>query len=494
MGKKIVSKYVLLLGAGILLVFGFSGCSKADNGQAQAQVSVTQAPTSSTAPVVNQSAFRGAIAQVARDALPAVVHIEVTQQKFVNNPLQPFEHDPFFHFFFNLPRNMPRRFKRELMGLGSGMIMDADGYVLTNNHVVAGANTIQVILADGSQYPAKLVGTDPKTDLAVVKITTGEKLPHVTFGDSDKLSIGDWVVAIGDPRGLDQTVTQGIISAKHRRGILDPSSYQDYLQTDAAINPGNSGGPLLNLEGQVIGVNSAIESTSGGFQGIGFAIPSNMAVHIARELIAHGKVERGWLGVSIEDMTPVVAKSAKISYIKGALIADVIKGSPADEAGLKKNDVVTRFEGKTVENASDLQNAVADAAIGQKAAITVMRDGQTKDLTVRIGNLQEEAKKLAASAQERLGVTVRPLSAEETRKYGLEQGSGVAIESLTSDGPMAQAGFEVDDILLAINNIPVNGVEGFANLVKALPPNQNVVLSAIDHRTGQSGNAQLVTR
>ncbi|RLB14068.1 MAG: serine protease, partial [Deltaproteobacteria bacterium] len=180
---------------------------------------------------------------------------------------------------------MPRKFKQELRGLGTGMIMDEKGYILTNNHVVAGATEIKVLLANGKRYPAKLIGTDPKTDLAVIKISAKDPLPHVVFGDSDKVEVGQWVVAIGHPRGLDQTVTQGIISAKHRRGIMDPSSYQDYLQTDAAINPGNSGGPLLNLKGEVIGVNAAIATQSGGFEGIGFAIPSNMALHIAKELI-----------------------------------------------------------------------------------------------------------------------------------------------------------------------------------------------------------------
>ena len=245
-----------------------------------------------------------AIAKVAKETIPAVVHIEVTQRQEVNNPFLPFENDPFFHYFFDVPHHMPRKFKRELKGLGSGMIMDAQGHILTNNHVVAGANEIQVLLSDGQYYPAKLVGTDPKTDLAVIQIKADENLPFVTFGDSDEMKVGNWVVAIGAPQGLDQTVTQGIISAKHRRGILDPSSYQDYLQTDAAINPGNSGGPLLNLQGKVIGVNAAIVSESGGFEGIGFAIPSNMAVHIADALIKNGKVERGWLGVSIRGLTP----------------------------------------------------------------------------------------------------------------------------------------------------------------------------------------------
>jgi serine protease Do len=244
-----------------------------------------------------------AIIQVAKQNIPAVVHIEVTESQEVENPFAPFGNDPFFRRFFGVP-NMPRKFKRELKGLGTGMIIDSQGHILTNHHVAGGATKIEVLLSDGRRYPAKLVGTDPNTDLAVIHIDAQGPLPYVTFGDSDKVEVGEWVVAIGHPRGLDQTVTQGIISAKHRRGITDPSGYQDFLQTDTAINPGNSGGPLLNLKGEVIGVNAAIASESGGFEGIGFTIPSNIAVHVAKTLIAHGKVERGWLGVSIQDLTP----------------------------------------------------------------------------------------------------------------------------------------------------------------------------------------------
>jgi serine protease Do len=307
-----------------------------------------------------------AIMQVAKQTIPAVVHIEVTERQTVPNPFLPFDQEPFFQHFFDLPRNMPKKFNREVKGLGTGMLMDAQGHILTNHHVAGGATKIEVLLANGYTYPARLVGTDPKTDLAVIKIDAKEALPYVTFGDSDAVGVGEWVVAIGHPRGLDQTVTQGIISAKHRRGISDPSSYQDFLQTDAAINPGNSGGPLLNLRGEVIGVNAAIASQTGGFEGIGFAIPSNMAVSVAKALIAHGKVERAWLGVSVQDVTPEVAKSAGIEERKGALIAEVVKGGPAEQAGLRQGDVVIAYGGKDVADASALRNAVAVTPIGHE--------------------------------------------------------------------------------------------------------------------------------
>ncbi len=451
---------------------------------------VESPPMKTNTPVsINPSAddLSTAIARVAKEALPAVVHIEVTESQEVNNPLLPFQNDPFFHYFFNGPRRMPRKFKRELRGLGSGMIMDAKGYILTNNHVVAGANKIQVFLADGRQYPGKVVGTDPKTDLAVVKIKTDEKLPHITFGDSDELKVGNWVVAIGAPRGLDQTVTQGIISAKHRRGILNPSSYQDYLQTDAAINPGNSGGPLLNLQGKVIGINSAIISESGGFEGIGFAIPSNIAIHIADELIKNGKVVRGWLGVSIRDLTPALQASMKLNISKGALIVEVVKGSPADKAGLQKNDVVTAYQGKEIRNASVLQNQVANTSIGQEITLTVSRNGKSRNFKVKIGNLQNAAKIMAASLNKRLGVVVRPVTEKETQEYGMQGSKGVAIKLLTPDGILGKAGFEVNDIILAINGQPVNDVQSFVDIVESLKPHEWVQFLVLDHRTGQTG-------
>jgi serine protease Do len=428
-----------------------------------------------------------AIARVAKEAIPAVAHIEVTQRQEVNNPFLPFENDPFFHYFFDVPHHMPHKFKRELKGLGSGMIMDAQGHILTNNHVVAGATEIQVLLADGHRYPAELIGTDPKTDLAVIQIKADEKLPYVTFGDSDEMKVGNWVVAIGAPQGLDQTVTQGIISAKHRRGILDPSSYQDYLQTDAAINPGNSGGPLLNLQGKVIGVNAAIVSESGGFEGIGFAIPSNMAVHIANALIKNGKVERGWLGVSIRDLTPDLQKSMKLKVAKGALIADVVKGGPADNAGLKKNDVVTTYQGKEILDASSLQNQVANTSIGQEITLTVMRKGTSRDFKIKIGDLRDALRKLATSLNKRLGVVVRPVTDKEAQGYGLQGPKGVAIKSLQADGLLGKAGFEVDDIILAVNGQPVSDVQGFVNLIESLEPHHWVQFLVLDHRTGQTG-------
>ncbi len=243
----------------------------------------------------NAQSLITAIQDVAKVAIPSVVHIEVVEKQSVANPLMPFENDPFFQYFFGNTGKMPRTFEREIQGLGSGIIMDTQGHILTNSHVVNGATKMTVVLSDGRKFSdrsVRLVGVDTKTDLAVIQIMSRESFPPLRFGDSDRVDVGQWVVAIGHPRGLDQTVTQGIISAKHRRGLGEPSSYQDFLQTDAAINPGNSGGPLLNLSGEVIGVNAAIMSQSGGFEGIGFATPSNIALRVARQLIGGGKARR----------------------------------------------------------------------------------------------------------------------------------------------------------------------------------------------------------
>ena len=427
-----------------------------------------------------------AIIEVARRNIPAVVHIEVTERQEVANPLLPFESDPFMRRFFDIPK-MPKKFKREVKGLGTGMIIDSQGHILTNHHVAGGATKIEVLLSNGQKYDAKLVGTDPKTDLAVIRIFAGEPLPHVTFGDSDKVEVGEWVVAIGHPRGLDQTVTQGIISAKHRRGITDPSSYQDFLQTDAPINPGNSGGPLLNLQGEVIGVNAAIASESGGFEGIGFTIPSNMALHVARALIAHGKVERGWLGVTTQDLTPELAKSVHTETLKGAFIVDVLKGGPAEKAGIRKNDVVITYRGKEIPDSSTLRNEVAATPIGEEVKVILYRSGKKEELTVKVGNLESAATILAASAKDRLGAEVRSLTPQELEKYGLNANQGVAINWLDPKGPLHGAGFEVGDLILGINNQPVEGVESFVQLVNALKPNTKASLFALDHKSGNTG-------
>jgi len=428
-----------------------------------------------------------AIQRVAKETIPAVVYIEVTESREVKNPFGPFQNDPFFQRFFGIPK-MPPKSRQEMKGLGSGMIIDPQGYILTNFHVAGSATKMEVVLADGSRHPAKLVGGDPKTDIAVIHIAAGRPLPHVTFGDSDALEGGEWVVAIGAPRALDKSVTQGIISAKHRTNITEPSAYQDFLQADAPINPGNSGGPLLNLQGQVIGVNAAIASESGGFEGIGFTIPSKMAVYAANALISHGKVERGWLGVSIQDLTPELAKEVHAGTFAGALIADVVKGGPAEKAGLKKNDVVIGYQGKEITDSAALRNEVAQTSIGQEAKLSVLRNGRKEEITVKVGSLEEATALLASVVKERLGAEVRSPNPKEVEKYGLDANRGVVITHVDPKGALGKAGFEINDMILAINDEPVEGMDGFIDLVSALPPGKRASFTALDHRTGNTGN------
>jgi serine protease Do len=428
-----------------------------------------------------------AIVKVAKDAMPAVVYIEVTESQTVTNPFAGFENDPFFRRFFGTPKG-PRKFKQEVRGLGSGMIINSEGDILTNYHVAGKATKMQVTLADGSRHPAKLVGGDPKTDLAVVRITAGRPLPYVTFGDSDSTEVGEWVIAIGAPRALEKSVTQGIISAKHRSGVSDPDAYQDFLQADAPINPGNSGGPLLNLHGQVIGVNAAIATESGGFEGIGFTIPSRIAIYVAKALMAHGTVERGWLGVSIRDLDAALAKEVHAGTTAGALIADVVKGGPAEKAGLRKNDVVIRYEGKDTPDSSSFRNAVAETSAGSSARLTILREGKKEELTVRIGSQEESTHVLATVAHERLGAEVRSPTEKEIEKYGLEEGHrGVVITAIDKDSPLAAAGFEVNDMIIAINDQPVDNIDRYVALASSLTPKQKATIFVVDHRTGNSG-------
>ena len=434
-----------------------------------------------------------AIVQVAKRAIPSVVHIEVTGTQEVSGQSSPFEGDPFFRYFFGAPKS-PRKFKREIKGLGTGMIIDAQGHILTNYHVAGKASKLEVQLANGRKYSAKIVGGDPKTDLAVIRITAAESLPYVSFGDSDKMEVGEWVVAIGHPRGLDQTVTQGIISAKHRMGILDPSSYQDFIQTDAAINPGNSGGPLLNLQGEVIGVNAVIISESGGYEGIGFAIPSNIALHIAKSIISRGKVERGWLGVTIQDIPKDKARTTGAEVLKGAVIDSVVKGGPAEKSGLRKGDIVTALDGRPIPDAGTLRNQIANTPIGNSSKITILRNGKKQDVTVRVGNMKEEVKALASVVKQRLGAEVRMVTPKEAGKYGLPTGQGVAVTSVDPNGPLGQAGFEVGDMIAEVNGQAVTGLENFFELVTSLPPKQQTTLLAIDRKTGNSGYIQVTVR
>jgi serine protease Do len=294
-------------------------------------------------------------------------------------------------------------------------------------------------------------------------------------------------VAIGNPRGLEQTVTAGIISAKHRAGILDPSSYQDFIQTDAAINPGNSGGPLLNLWGEVIGVNAAIVSESGGFEGIGFAIPSNMAAAVAESLIKTGKVTRGWLGLSLQEMTPSLARSLNLKVPKGALVSDVTKGGPAEKAGIRRGDVIVSLDGVAVENANELRNRLAGTRPGKRVDIGLVRKGETLNAQAVVEAYLPSARAAALEIEGRLGMEVKEISVLEARKRRLSSRDGVLVARVDPQGPAARAGLEVGDIIYQINQQPLRGPKDYQRIVENLPPGQEVLLLVRDWRTGETG-------
>ena len=433
-----------------------------------------------------------AIEDVAKKAIPSVVHIEVTEKQTVTNPLLPFQNDPFFQYFFG-NQKMPKKFEREITGLGSGIIIDAKGHILTNSHVVNGATKMTVVLSDGRSYTGKsvkVIGIDAKTDLGVIQILDKESFPFSVFGDSDKINVGQWVVAIGHPQGLDQTVTQGIISAKHRSGITDPSSYQDFIQTDAAINPGNSGGPLLNLNGEVIGVNAAIVSESGGFEGIGFAIPGNMALRVSTQLIASGKVERGWLGLTIQNLTPELASSFGVSDTKGALVANVLKGGPAGKAGISQGDVILAYQGKPVNNPDEFRNEVATAPIGETIALSILRNGKSLDVTIKVSSDLEHGKALLSSVADRFGIEVKPVGQKDAKKYGLDT-SGVMVSRVETKGAFGKAGVEPGDIILQINQKDLAGPDDFGEVLSLTPPEKKVMLTVLDHRSQRASVVQL---
>ncbi len=343
-------------------------------------------PPLKTSPELNQ--MSEAIAGVAAYVTPSVVNISTSKTVKVENPLYPFAQEPFFRRFFGVPFKEPKYRKYKEQSLGSGVIVSGDGtdgYIVTNNHVVAGAQDITVLLSNKNSYRGTVIGTDPRSDIAVVKIKASG-LPSVNWGDSDKMRPGDMVLAVGSPFGLAQTVTMGIVSAVGR-GNVGIEDYEDFIQTDTAINPGNSGGALVNMKGELIGINTAIFSQSGGYMGIGFAIPSKMARLVMESIVKTGKVNWGWLGVSVQDLTTDLAKEFGVPTVEGALVAEVLKGSPAEKAGIKKGDVIVSFNGKKVADSTDLRNFTAMSPIGTKVTLGVIRDKKQITVEATIGRM-----------------------------------------------------------------------------------------------------------
>jgi serine protease Do len=386
--------------------------------------------------------------------------------------------EPFRRFFGipDMPEQAPKR-EMKRTSLGSGVIVTGDGYILTNNHVVEDADEINVTLTNFEEYKATIVGRDPKSDVALIKIEPKADLPYVTFGDSDKLRVGEWVLAIGNPFGLQKTVTAGIVSAKGRS--INNESYGNFIQTDASINPGNSGGPLFNLNGEMVGVNTAIFSRTGGNIGIGFAIPVNMAKNVFAQLKEHGKVTRGWLGVMIQQVTPDLAQNFGLDRPIGALVGQVVAESPAEKAGLKAGDVIIEYNGKEVSQMSMLPAMVANTKVGEKAKLALIRDGKKQNITVEIGKLDDEEPVVAGTetgTSKKLGITVQELTPKLAESLDMEETQGLIITDINAGSAAAEAGIQRGDIILEINREKVESVAQYKKALQAAQEKKTILL------------------
>ena len=370
--------------------------------------------------------------------------------------------------------------------MGSGVIVSPDGYIITNNHVVDGASELTVTLPDKREFKAKIVGADPKTDLAVIKIDASN-LPHVRWGDSSKLQVGEYVLAVGNPFGLNSTVTLGIVSALGR-GHMGITQYEDFIQTDAAINPGNSGGALINTAGELVGINTAIISQTGGYQGVGFAVPASMAKPVFESIVKTGKVVRGHLGVAIQDLTQDLAKSFGLKQAKGALVSSVAEDSPAQRAGLKQGDVIVAYQGKPVEDAAALQREVTHTPVNTKATLKIIRDGREQEVTVTIGEQAETVKVAGAdfSTENALaGVEVQSLDLQAARELGLHgKVQGIVVVNVEPDSLADRAGLAQGDIIKEINRQPIKSVRDYEKIVSNLKKDESVLL--LINRSGAS--------
>ena len=416
----------------------------------------------------------GAFTGVAKKVIPTVVFIKVEQTIEAtgtpfqyNNPFDLFEDDMFRHFFgHRFPQMRPSE-KYKQTGLGSGFIISKEGYILTNHHVVGEADKIVVTLKDGREFEAKVIGSDPKSDVALIQIKGAKDLPVLPLGDSESLEIGEWVMAVGNPFGLSQTLTVGVVSAKGRTsvGITD---YEDFIQTDAAINPGNSGGPLINMRGEAIGINSAIFSKSGGYMGIGFAIPINMVKMIKEQLIAHGKVDRGYLGIGIQDLSRELLESFGLDAdTEGVLISQVYEDSPAEKHGLKRGDVLIQMNGRPVKDVGHFRNMIAMTMPGTDIDLTLIRKGKQKTVKVKLGNLNEAKTEEPTQndLMEKIGITVQNLNEDLANQFGYQEIEGVLISGVKPGSPAAFAGLRPGTVILEANR---ENVQTVSDLVKAL--------------------------
>jgi len=445
-------------------------------------------------PITRELGGRNSYAPVVQKVTPAVVKIttatRIHNTAYSDSGAPPDMNDLFRRFFGDdsdnrIPRHnyrMPRMPRQE--GLGSGVVITKDGYILTNNHVVDGADEVKVALQDGRDFTAKVIGRDPKSDIAIVKID-GKDLPTIPIADSDKVEVGDVVLAVGNPFGIGQTVTTGIVSATGRAGAVG-LDYEDFIQTDAAINPGNSGGALVDSEGRLIGINTAILSRSGGNQGIGFAIPSNLARDVAQDLVRDGRVTRGYLGVMIQDVTPALAKEFKLKENHGALVGEVTEHSPAEKAGLKEGDVILEFNGKKVSDSRHLKLEVARTQPGESVPLKVLRDGSTKNLEVAVKEMPGQERfsrndnNSAGDKEDNgtlNGVTVGDLDRQARQQFDLPRNiNGVVVTDVDPNSPAAEAGLKPGDIIQEINRKPVKTADEAVKMTEKTTDDKRTLL------------------
>jgi Do/DeqQ family serine protease len=427
-----------------------------------------------------------AFTAVADRVMPAVVNVSSVPRKGTGAPAEDLERfreffgEEFFERYFRRRREEPR-------ATGSGVVVDPHGYILTNNHVIENAHEITVRLSDSRKFTARLVGRDPKSDLAVLKVDSADPLPAVELGDSDRLRIGQWAIAIGNPFGLDRTVTVGIISAtaRNRMGL---ATYENFIQTDASINPGNSGGPLLNLDGKVIGINTAMVTAA---QGIGFAIPINMGREVMRQLIAGGRVVRGWLGIAIQDVTDELAQTFGVKEREGVLVADVLKGGPAESAGLRPGDVVVEFDGMPVKETPDLQRQAAGALPGRTARLVVVRDRARVPLTVTVGEMPSEPV-VAAQTNDTWGLGVQALARDAARRLDRPGAHGLVVTEVAPGGPADRAGLRRGDVILDVRGRRIGDAETLYRELGDLKPGDSARLYVHRPTSGGGRNEYLV--
>jgi len=479
MEQKKISKTILfiLLAAAVIVGAGYGMATALKPGSAAQFLPPAEPPDASAAAVSAAPMVPANFSDIAEKVRPGVVNIQVVKKlKNVGFGAPPALRGPFggrspFEDFFGpfSEDNQPGGFEQR--GVGSGFVMSQDGYILTNNHVIEGADKIKVKFADGKEFAASVVGRDPKTDLALIKIDGVSSLQPLKLGNSEGLKVGSWVVAIGSPFGLEQTVTVGIVSAKGR--VIGSGPYDNFIQTDASINPGNSGGPLVNMNGEVVGINTAIIPNA---QGIGFAIPVNMATEIIPQLQKNGHVTRGWLGVSIQDVTPELAKSFGLEKNRGALVAEVIKASPAEKAGIEQGDIILTLNGREIVESKELSRMMAATPVGDAVTLSVLRNGKTITCRVSAGEMQEKEVASLDSPRESLGLTVQNITPDIARELGMDKAGGVVVTGVEPGSPASDTGIQPGDVIQGVNQKPVRNVDDFAAKIASAGKQDTVLL------------------